>query len=319
VTSPEYDAAKAKAQADIKAVAKANPNIAKAISSTLAVTDVMAGYVIMGPDTTQPPPVQPPPEVVPNPAPTLDGLTIQSDQSVDHEWKKSFASFWCDHKARFIQKRLVIDGRLIQPNPGQIEPKIFGATDYKFDGLVVRNISSCKGGDAGLPPGDNVHTEGLFLGAAFNGEIRNSYWGFTEGNTAVAWFATWFPGSSSQPVNNLLIHNCRIDLGGITGNNRTYWGDVIFYTFQGKALNVIMRNVQVRRGAAGGSAHFGTGGATSWPQSAAWGGTGRWEYNGSANGGNSGKGFQWVEAGEEWPDFPDRDTTLPKSLCNKGY
>jgi hypothetical protein len=332
MTSADYEAAEAKAEADIKAIEKSNPKIARAIRSTLAVSDVLAIEADDNGGTTTPPveppieppviepvPPQPPQGSVANPAPTTSGLSIQSDTTVDHEWKKSFASFWCDHKARFIQKRLVIDGRLIKPNPNQVEPKIFGATDYVFDGLVVRNIASCKRGDAGSATDDDVHTEGLYLGAAINGIIKNSYWGFTDGNTAVAWFTTWFPGSSNVPVSKLLIHNCRIDLGGVNGDGKTYWGGPIWYTFQGKAIEVVMRNVQVRRGASGGEAHFGNGGATSWPASSGFGGSGYWEYAGSRSGGNSGRGFQWVEKGEEWPDFPDGDGTLPKSLCVKGY
>jgi hypothetical protein len=323
MTKATYDAAAAQAEIEIKKIEKANPGISRAIRATLSASNVLAGDVYAAapvePPPVEPPPVQPPPTgTVANPAPTTTGLTIQSDQTVDHEWKNSFASFWCDHKSRFVQRRLVIDGRLIKPNPKQVEPKVFGADGYKFDGLVVRNIASCKNGDAGNTSGDDVHTEGLYLGAANDGEIRNSYWGFTDGNTAVAIFGTWFP-DSGDICDNLLIHNIRIDLGGVNGDGKTYWGGPIWYTFQGVVRNCIVRNAQVRRGASGGAAHFGNGGATSWPASSAFGGTGYWEYNGSKTGGNSGKGFEWVEVGQEWPDFPDGDDTLPKSLCNKGY
>jgi hypothetical protein len=321
VTSQEYDNAATQAETDIKAIEKANPKIAKAIRSTLAVCDVLAIEADGGlPDA--PPPIEPPPVVEPpptgtvaNPAPTTGGLTLADDMNVDYEWKKSVASFWCDHKARFKVRRLVVDGRLIMPNPKQVEPKIFGAADYLFDGLVVRNVASCKDGDAGATNGD-VHTEGLYLGAAFKGEIRNSYWGFTDGNTAVAIFGTAFPGSVAS--NGLILHNVRIDLGGVEGDGKTYWEGPIYYTFQGKVLNCIVRNAQVRRGASGGASHFGNN-AEAWPHGPAWGGSGYWEYDGSRNGGNSGKGFQWVEAGEPWPDFPDGDKTLPKELCNRGY
>lgn len=280
-----------------------------------------AGYAVTPPAAaTTPPPATttPPPSTgaVVNPPPTTKGLTIQSDADVDLGWKESFASFWCDHKANFRYRRLIIDGRLIKPNPKQIEPKVFGASKFVFDGLVVRNIASCKNGDAGNASGDDVHTEGLYLGAAFDGEIRNSYWGFTDGNTAVAVFGTAFPGSAKSA--RIVLHNIRVDLGGVNGDGKTYWGGPIYFSFQGAILECVVRNAQIRRGASGGAAAFGNQ-SGAWPGGAAWGGSGYWEYAGSRTGGNSGKGFQWVEPGEPWPDFPDGDQTLPRELCVRGY
>lgn len=287
------------------------------------------GYTVHPPGYVPPtppvdPPIDPPPDpppvlppvTVPNPAPTLNHLSIRDGEDVDHAWKKSVTSFWCDHRSNFKHRRLVVDGRLLMPNPKQVEPKIFGAQSYLFDGLVVRNIASCFRGDMVPPGNDDVHTEGLYLGAAFDGQIRNSYWGFTDGNTAVAIFGTAFPGSN--PSSRLVLHNIRLDVGGVEGDGKTYWEGPIWYTFQGKILNCVVRNAQVRRGASGGEGHFGNS-PQAWPHGPAWGGSGWWEYDGSRTGGNSGKGFQWVEKDEPWPDFPDGDRTLPASLCNRGY
>src|SRR5215510_7314184 len=74
------------------------------------------------PDPEPPDPPDPTPDV-PNPAPTKNGLSIANGARVDFGWKSSFASWWCDHKTDFEYRKLVIDGRLILPNPSQLEPK----------------------------------------------------------------------------------------------------------------------------------------------------------------------------------------------------